>query len=84
LRAAFVLCGCIVGGAALVLVGLALSVWLSALGTILIAFGPLAVAVRAALAPPRRAGLGAAGATSGRSAATPMHKSVEPRRPAPR
>jgi hypothetical protein len=54
LRPSFVLCACILGGAVLVIVGLLVSTALAVIGTLMIAFGPLGVAVRNALAPPRR------------------------------
>jgi hypothetical protein len=54
LRASFVLCACILDGAVLVIVGLLVSTALAVIGTLMIAFGPLGVAVRNALAPPRR------------------------------
>jgi hypothetical protein len=49
-----VLCACILGGAVLVIAGLLVSTVLAVIGTLLIAFGPLGVAVRNALAPPKR------------------------------
>ncbi len=52
LRASFVLCGCIIVGAVLVITGLLVSTAIAVVGTVLIAFGPLGVAVRNALAPP--------------------------------
>jgi hypothetical protein len=54
LRASFVLCACILGGAVLVITGLLVSTALAVIGTLMIAFGPLGVAVRNALAPPKR------------------------------
>jgi hypothetical protein len=56
LRASFLLCAFIVIGAVLVIAGLALGTWLAVIGTLMIAFGPLGVAVRTALAPPKRRG----------------------------
>jgi uncharacterized membrane protein len=56
LRASFVLCACVLGGAVLVIAGLVVATPLAVVGTLMIAFGPLGVAVRNALAPPKRPG----------------------------